>query len=289
MSDFYVKEIWRYPVKSMQGEKLTQCVLTKGGIPLDRGWAVRDEKTKAIRGAKHFGTLLNCKARYLDGTSAGIVPHVEIMLPDGTLTRSDAIDVHAKLSKALGVEVTLWPLQPAENAEHYKQVSETGDPIADLRQIFGLLPNEPMADLSTFSPEVITELMTYTSPRGTYFDAYPVNVLTEASLRYFQTLTPTSVLDVRRFRPNFLLGDTRQEVRMAEYDWIGKRVRLGTAQISVGLAAPRCIMTTREQMELPRDANIMRTMVRETGQCLSIYADVAQAGTVSMNDKVMTV
>lgn len=287
MNTYSVKAIWRYPVKSMQGEQLTHCALNKVGVPLDRGWAVRDEKTKAIRGAKHFGALLNCSARYIEGTSAGTVPHVEITLPDGSLTRSDEADIHTKISDAIGAEVTLWPLQPADNAEHYKQVTETGDMMEYLRQIFGLLPDEPMADLSTFSPDVFNELMTYTSPRGTYYDAYPVNILTEASLRYFQTLTPDSILDVRRFRPNFLLADTDNDVRMAEYDWIGKEVGLGTARISVVLAAPRCIMTTREQMDLPRDANIMRTMVRETGQCLSIYADVAQGGVVKLNDHIV--
>ena len=39
MTNYRVAEIWRYPVKSMQGERLAECMLTKGGIPLDRGWA----------------------------------------------------------------------------------------------------------------------------------------------------------------------------------------------------------------------------------------------------------
>ena len=34
MNSYRVAEIWRYPVKSMQGEKLDTCMLTKGGIPL---------------------------------------------------------------------------------------------------------------------------------------------------------------------------------------------------------------------------------------------------------------
>jgi uncharacterized protein YcbX len=70
MSSYRVAEIWRYPVKSMQGEKLDSCMLTKGGIPLDRGWAVRDEQTQTIRGAKWIAGLMRCSARYIEGTRA---------------------------------------------------------------------------------------------------------------------------------------------------------------------------------------------------------------------------
>lgn len=86
-TQFTVKEIWRYPVKSMQGEQLTETVLTAGGVPLDRGWALRDEATQTIVGAKKIANLLNCSARYIDGTNAGAVPQVEITLPDGNTVR----------------------------------------------------------------------------------------------------------------------------------------------------------------------------------------------------------
>jgi uncharacterized protein YcbX len=45
-----VKEIWRYPVKSMRGERISETQLGKGGIPFDRGWAVRTSGS-AGRGA----------------------------------------------------------------------------------------------------------------------------------------------------------------------------------------------------------------------------------------------
>jgi uncharacterized protein YcbX len=46
----------------------------------------------------------------------------------------------------------------------------------------------------------------------------------------------------------------------------------------------RCIMTTREQPGLPRDGAIMRAMMRETAQCLGVYADVVQRGMVTVGD-----
>lgn len=43
MSD--VAELWRYPVKSMQGEPLSETRVGPTGIDGDRGWAVVDTKT----------------------------------------------------------------------------------------------------------------------------------------------------------------------------------------------------------------------------------------------------
>jgi uncharacterized protein len=205
---FIVKEIWRYPVKSMRGEQLKACVVTSVGIVHDRGWAIRDEKTQTIRGAKHLPKLMLCAARFIEGTSAGVVPHVEITLPDGATVRSDDPAVHAAISDVLGREVTIWPLQPADNSEHYRiKDPASKDLIGEWRRIFTLEPGEQMPDLSGFGPRLINELSAYAAPIGTYFDVFPINVLTEASLRHLKALVPSAELDVRRFRPNFLLAN----------------------------------------------------------------------------------
>jgi uncharacterized protein YcbX len=37
-----IAEIWRYPVKSMAGERLDSCAVTAGGLEADRRWALVD-------------------------------------------------------------------------------------------------------------------------------------------------------------------------------------------------------------------------------------------------------
>ncbi len=283
-----IKEIWRYPVKSMGGERLTETDLTKGGIPYDRGWAVRDESDKTIRGAKHLGALMSCSARYLMDTPATPVPKAEITLPDGRRIVSDDAKINAILSDICGRAVSLWPLQPREREEHYRAVAPA-DIEAYLRGIFALEPNEPLPNLGAFPPDVLQEISLYASPRGTYFDAFPVNVLTEASLRYMKALLPDSVIDVRRFRPNFLV-ESGNAATPIEFDWVGQEVSLGAARIAAVMRCPRCIMTTRAQegpgRNLPRDSAIMRTLVRETEQNLSIYCTVTTEGRVKTGDPV---
>ena len=283
-SQYAIKEIWRYPVKSMQGERLANTVLTPSGVPLDRGWAVREEATQTIVGAKKIAGLLNCSATYIDGTNAGTVPHVEITLSNGNTVRSDHETAHAQLSSDLGQQVTLWPLQPASDAEHYRSKDGSDNPEADLRENFALEPHEPLPDFSAWPPEVLGELMEFASPRGTYFDAFPLDILTEASIRHLQSLTPDAQLDVRRFRPNILLSDSESAVGLAESAWTGKTLNLGQARIDAVMDCPRCIMTTRAQQDLPRDASIMRALVAHTNQNLSLYCNVAQAGQIAVGD-----
>ena len=104
-----VKQIWRYPVKSMGGELLESAEVGIGGIPGDRGWAVRDEVKGGIRSGKKIPTLMQCKARYPVVPTEQKVGPAEITLPDGTSVMAEAPDAADRLSKALGQPVTLWP------------------------------------------------------------------------------------------------------------------------------------------------------------------------------------
>jgi uncharacterized protein YcbX len=284
---FVVKEIWRYPVKSMQGERLKASAITAQGIPYDRGWAVRDEKTQTIRGAKHLPKLLLCVARYLEETSTGAVPHVEITLPGGERVRSDDPKVHAAISQAVGREVTLWPLLGAEELDHYRIKDEAPkDVAAEWRRLFMLEPDEPLPDLDGFGSKLLKELSQYVAPLGTYFDAFPINVLTESSVRWLQQRAPQAHLDVRRFRPNFLLSNDRVE-GLVEDGWIGGELRIGKASIKIVSRPPRCVMTSHAQPGLDRDPTVIRTIVREFRSCFSVYAGVILPGLVRIGDEAV--
>jgi uncharacterized protein YcbX len=275
----HISEIWMHPVKSMIGATVETAELVGTGVVGDRTWATRDEVRGGIRGAKKIGGLMQFAARYtgpLGGT-------VEITLPDGSTVRTDDSDVDARVSQALDHEVTLWPLQPADNLEHYRRgASDSDDLMAELRAVFGRTEDEPLPDLSIFPPEI----MEFESPPGTYLDAFPLLLLTTSALRSMRAALPESVIDVRRFRPSIVI-DTGHEPGHPELAWKGRHVRIGEVELAVLDPCPRCVMVTREiSEEIPQDRAVLRHIVRDLDQNVGAYASVVTPGRIRTGDVV---
>jgi uncharacterized protein YcbX len=93
----HVKELWRYPVKSLLGERLDAATVTRGGIEGDRRYALFDAETGIGLTARRVPVLLFASAR-LDGAG-----ELEITLPDGSRIAGD----DDALSDWLGRRVTL--------------------------------------------------------------------------------------------------------------------------------------------------------------------------------------
>lgn len=283
-----IREIRRYPVKSMQGEKLLSAHVGVGGIPFDRCWSIRDEERQVIRGAKHFAKLLQCAARILPEKISDVVPHVAIEFPWQESIRSDDSRIHQALSDLLGKRVSLVPLEAADNKAHYALNDMTAEQrLHEWRQVSALQPDEDLPDMSDFPTAMRAELRDYATPRGTYFDAYPINILSQSSLNHLAGFCPDAELAVARFRPNFFLsGDAGDGAALLENGWIGQQISAGDAHLSIVVAAVRCVMVTREQGSLPKDMQIMRALVASLNQRISVYAEVNVPGVVNVGDPV---
>jgi uncharacterized protein YcbX len=303
-----VKQIWRYAVKSMSGEQIESCSVGTLGIPADRGWAIRDEATGETTNGKRTPLLMQCEAQYREAPVDGAIPHVVMRFPNGVELMSDLPDVNARLSELLGKEVTLWPRQPATNLEFYRRKSKMarafgklaryrafraampaltsfGKANADLREAFSREPDEPIPDLSTLPPEILE----FTSPLGTFFDAFPIHVLTTASIDVMREFNPSATWDVRRFRPNFLI-ETGPEIKgLVESSWGARKVRIGNVEIRGEMSTPRCGMTMQAQKNLPKDPSILRSIVKDADQNFGIYASVVTPGDVRVGDVVEVV
>lgn len=276
-----VSELWRYPVKSMIGERVEQVDLDDLGIVGDRTWAARDLERGGIRGAKKIAGLMRLAARDLgDG-------HVTITLPDGSTVSTSDADVHDRVSDALGHRVRLEPLRPADDLDHFRRGGpDSDDMLTELRGIFGRDDDEPLPDLSVFPPAIAE----FESPPGTYYDAFPLMVMTTAALEALQSALPDSSIDVRRFRPSLVVdadGADAGTPGHPEFDWAGRRATIGTATVEFTVACPRCVMVTQEIDEtVPADGAVLRHIVRDLDQNVGVYASVVTPGRITVGDAV---
>lgn len=98
-------ELWRYPVKSMLGERCKALRVEMRGAQGDRLFAIRDAQGKLGSG-KH--TRRFRKIDGLFGFHATLRDEIpQIRFPDGTELSGDAPSIHQALSDALALPVTL--------------------------------------------------------------------------------------------------------------------------------------------------------------------------------------
>jgi MOSC domain-containing protein len=286
-----VAELWRYPVKSMRGERVEASDAANAGFTGDREYAVIDPATHKVGSAKHprlWGALLQCRARYLQEPRAGAPPApVSITLPDGEETGSEDPDVDKRLSAVFGRPVQLTTVAPEGNG--YLAVWPEFDGVMpdDVREQSAVEGAEPDGTLTDMA-------LALASPPGTFFDVAALHVLTTATLRRLGELEPGSRFAVERYRPNIVIDALCEP--FAENGWSGADARFGGAlSASVLIPTMRCIMTTLAQGELPRDNNVLRTLTRHnrieipglgTWSCVGAYAAVTTPGRIEVGDEV---
>ena len=275
-----ITQLWRFPVKSMGGERLQAAWLSLRGIPGDRGWAVFDETRAGITTAKRVHALRQCSARYLTEPVAGEAPPAaQLTLPDGSSIPSTSPDAARRLSEAAGRPLSMRTLG-APGSEAAPRVSSAGDSPDEVRALMGILPGETEPDYSMFTAESLSALR-----QGNFFDAFPLHLLSATTLRTLKGIAPESDWDERRFRANIVFASA-ERTGYPEHAWAGKHLRIGEARLEVVMGCPRCVMVTLAEPGLPADPRIMRTLVRETKHIAGVYVRVTQEGWVRPGDAI---
>ena len=262
----------------MVGGTVESCLINELGIVGDRLWAVRDIDNGGIRGAKKLGGLMKLSAQFVNGSEV-----VEITLPDGSMVRSDDAQANDLVSRAIGANVQLEHLRPASDLDHYRRGAPSSDDMMEeLRGVFGRDVDEPLPDFSVFPAEV----MEFESPPGTYYDCWPLMVMTTSALHSLRQALPDSAIDVRRFRPSLVI-DTGEQTGHPEFGWAGKMARLGECEIEFQSPCPRCVMVTRDVgSDIAGDRAVLRHIIRELDQNLGVYAKIIKPGVVAAGDSL---
>ena len=284
-----VEALWRFPVKSMRGEQLDAADLSEGGIVGDRAYALRDRETGKVASAKHpklWPNLLECRAAFVEPPRPGEkLPPARIDLADGSSVVSDAPDVDAVLSRFFGRDVEL--ARAAQNGytiDQYHPDEENYDPDGHRDEVV-----EAQLGAAFFNERALPSAV----PDGSFFDLFPLSVLTTSTLDQLGDLEPESRFDARRFRMNVIV-DTAG-TGFVENAWLGRKLGIGDdVQLGVVLPDPRCVMPSLAQEDLPKDSKILKALAKHNRidlagalyPCAGVYAVAEVTGTVRKDDRV---
>jgi uncharacterized protein YcbX len=111
------------------------------------------------------------------------------------------------------------------------------------------------------------------------FDVLPLLVATDGAVAAFGR-------DVRRLRPNILIGGVDG---LAERDWPGAELHIGSLIVRLDSLRARCPMITVDPDTLERDSEVLRDIGRRFRGRLALNADVARPGTIAIGDPVRLV
>lgn len=204
-----VAELWRYPVKSLRGERLERAELQIDGVRGDR------------------------------------------------LTRVLA---------AGGSELTSRTARPLMTLSG--SLSDGDEPLID-----GEPWNSPQAlELVRAAAGEGTTL----TPIGRNFDEAPILVVTDGAVAALGE-------DRRRFRPNIVVEGVEG---LDERDWVGRRLRVGPAELLVRQHCARCVITTIDPDTLEVRPEVLRRINEEFEGLMGVYCEVALAGEVREGDPV---
>ena len=207
----HVAELWRYPVKSLAGERIDETDVLADGVAGDRLLHVRRPDGRVVTSRTHPRLLGLHGSLAADGSA----------LIDGVA----------------------WD-EPAA--------------LAAVRDAAG-------DDVGVFR---------YDGPER--FDILPLSILTDGAIEELG-------VDRRRLRPNIVIGGVEG---LAEREWVGRTIRVGTVLIELVQLRPRCVMTTFDPDTLEQDHGVLRRIVREFDGTMALDAAVLEPGRIRVGDTV---
>lgn len=246
-----VAEIFRYPVKGLNGESLARVTLTPGqGLPEDRRFAI-------AHGSTDF-----------DPAEPEAVSHSGLF----HLSREERL---AQLRVHFDSESGILTI---ERSGRQVARGKATDPMG--RTLIGQFLGGFLGDRARGAPKLLDAGgHTFSdTPRERY-----VSLLNLNSLRDVERVARVPV-DVRRFRANFLIEGLPAWV---EEHWVGKEVALGGACLRIAEPIERCAATNVNPDTAERDMNIPLLLRRAFRHIhLGVYADVVKRGEVVTGDPV---
>jgi uncharacterized protein YcbX len=253
-----VESVWRYPVKSMRGEELSEIFAGFSGVYGDRLFAFKSSAAPTgfpyLTGREQHQMLLY-RPRFRHPQRAAMpanLAEAEALSPGLNPVPGDPADL------ALDVET------PAG------EVLAIDDP-ALLRRLAEGLGN--------------SHSLTLLRSERSMTDCRPISLFALQTARQLGEEIGT-ILDKRRFRANVYL-DLHNAAGFSENELVGRRVRIGSkVAVSILERDPRCQMITLDPDNAAPNPEVLRRVTRAHEGTAGVYGAVLAEGTIRAGDPI---
>ncbi len=211
-SQLVLSALYRYPVKSMRGERLDASPVSPIGLPFDRHWMVGDPNGRLMTGREYPELVLIDAAPTAEGVRLSAPGHESLFVPNTAFTQPHP--------------ATVW----SDTFSAWHGADEADDWIsayvgARLKFLW-------------IGAETSRRLRDDAAVPLSFADGFPLLLATQSSLDDLSERVGRP-LEMERFRPNLVVtgGDA-----FAEDGW--KRLRIGGVEFRVAKPCERCVFTT---------------------------------------------
>ena len=245
-----VAQIYRYPVKGLTPEMLTQVAVVPGeGLPNDRRYALHVGNNPFDQIAPQWMAKTNFLMLMRDERLAKLRTRFDHATSVLTVDRDGKTVVRGNLAEAAGrmvIEQFFAAYMGGDVRRHPRVVEAPGHMFSD-------------------------------------FAAKLVSVIGLASVADLERVVRGRV-DPLRFRANIYVTDLPA---WAEFEWIGREIQLGAVRCKVIKRIKRCAATNVDPATGARDMNIPLSLQDAYGHIdCGVYAEIQTPGTIAPGDPV---
>ena len=253
-----VESLWRYPIKSMSGEAMTEAFMGFSGFYGDRCFAFKN--SAARKGFPYLNAnvqqqMLRYRPQFRDAERAMKPPN---------------------LTEAMSIAPGVTPAN-----------AEPNDLILDVVTPSGAL-------LAVDDPALIEMLgeglrgenhLTLVRSDRALTDCRPVSLMSLQTVRQIEAELGMP-LDKRRFRANVYLN-LESDDGFAEDELVGRRLRIGSSAVMMVLERdPRCKMISLDPDTGEHNPEVFRKVVQAHGNFAGVYCAVLVEGILTENDSI---
>ena len=253
-----VESLWRYPIKSMSGEVMTEVFMGFSGFYGDRCFAFKN--SSARKGFPYLSAtvqqqMLRYRPQFRYAERAAKPPN---------------------LTEAMSIA----PGVTAANAE-------PNDLVMDVHTPSGAVVAVDDPDLIEMLREGLrgeNHLTLVRSDRA-LTDCRPVSLISLQTIRHLTTELDIPI-DKRRFRANIYL-DLASDHGFAEDEMVGRRLRIGSsAEVMVLERDPRCKMISLDPDTAEHNPEVLRKVAQAHDAFAGVYCAVLIEGVLTKSDSV---